>query len=192
MQYVWIDITYQACFDVAKRLGFGRGVLFCSTPKPTKTATASHTQPPTLNQNMRGTLPQGKRLRASGAAPSAPAPRPGKRTEPERPRPRPMPCALRLPAPWVRGPVSHAVPTVLSHCARRWRAPRGVASAHPRWASAGERSSLSRSHPSNFLLDRPADAGLIIPASWNPSTPCRAHTVAPLMTEPILAGNAIA
>lgn len=27
---------------------------------------------------------------------------------------------------------------------------------HPRWASAGERSSLSRSHPSNFLLDRPA------------------------------------
>ncbi len=44
----------------------------------------------------------------------------------------------------------------------------------------------------DFLLDRPADAGLIIPASWNPSTPCRAHTVAPLMTEPILAGNAIA
>jgi len=70
--------------------------------------------------------------------------------------PRPMPCALRLPVPWVRGPVSHAVPTVLSHCARRRRAPRGVASAHPRWASAGERSSLSRSHPSNFLLDRPA------------------------------------
>ena len=31
MQYVWIDITYQACFDVAKRLGFGRGVLFYRT-----------------------------------------------------------------------------------------------------------------------------------------------------------------
>ena len=61
----------------------------------------------------------------TGESPSAPAPRPGKRTEPERPRPRPMPCALRLPMPWVRGPVSHAVPTVLSHCARRRRAPRG-------------------------------------------------------------------
>lgn len=51
---------------------------------------------------------------------------------------------------------SHCGPAVFSHSARRWRAPRGVASAHPRWATAGERSSLSRSHPSNFLLDRPA------------------------------------
>ena len=46
--------------------------------------------------------------------------------------------------------------------------------------------------PFEFSFGPSGYAGLIIPASWNPSTPCRAHTVAPLMTEPILAGNAIA
>ena len=46
--------------------------------------------------------------------------------------------------------------------------------------------------PFEFSFGPSGYAGLIIPTSWNPSTPCRAHTVAPLMTEPILAGNAIA
>ena len=31
MQHAWIENAYQACFDVAKRLGFGRGVLFYRT-----------------------------------------------------------------------------------------------------------------------------------------------------------------
>ena len=39
--------------------------------------------------------------------------------------------------------------------------------------------------PFEFSFGPSGYAGLIIPASWNPSTPCRAHTVAPLMTEPI-------
>ena len=59
----------------------------------------------------------------------------------------------------------------------------------PRHPARRKRSPLAAGHP-RFSFGPSGYAGLIIPASWNPSTPCRAHTVAPLMTEPILAGNA--
>ena len=89
------------------------------------------------------------------------------------------------------------------HAGNRPRLARAERAGHPRWGSPrvrcrpirpgtppGENGARWPRAIPDFLLDRPADAGLIIPASWNPSTPCRAHTVAPLMTEPILAGNA--
>ena len=89
------------------------------------------------------------------------------------------------------------------HAGNRPRLARAERAGHPRWGSSrvrcrpirpgtppGENGARWPRAIPDFLLDRPADAGLIIPASWNPSTPCRAHTVAPLMTEPILAGNA--
>ena len=101
------------------------------------------------------------------------------------------------PPSWSNSPTPSSTcrkPTATSESRTRGTPPMGVVARPvpphpPRHPARRKRSPLAAGHP-RFSFGPSGYAGLIIPASWNPSTPCRAHTVAPLMTEPILAGNA--
>ena len=96
------------------------------------------------------------------------------------------------PPSWSNSPTPASTcrkPTATSENRTRGTPPMGVAARPmpphpPRHPAQRKRSPLAAGHP-RFSFGPSGYAGLIIPASWNPSTPCRAHTVAPLMTEPI-------
>ena len=102
--------------------------------------------------------------------------------------------AVRLTAPGAMGSWTRFARG--SDCAFPLRAPLARSTGYrrrPPTVGFGRGTELAQPlAPFEFSFGPSGYAGLIIPASWNPSTPCRAHTVAPLMTEPILAGNAIA